>query len=75
MNDRRMNVENTYDLDGSITSERANFIMKVYGLLTLSLAHGDAAFSPWAMGVPFGVGQLFAAGVLYRTLERHDESR
>jgi hypothetical protein len=45
------------------------------GLLTLALAHGDAAFSPWAMGVPFGVGQLFAAGVLYRTLERHDDSR
>jgi hypothetical protein len=31
--------------------------------------------SPWAMGVPFGVGQLLAAAVLYWTLERnHDES-
>jgi hypothetical protein len=30
-------------------------------------------FSPWAMGLPFGVGQFFAAGVLYRTLECHDD--
>ena len=29
------------------------------------LALGDArAFSPWAMGIPFGVGQLMVAGVL-----------
>ncbi len=40
------------------------------GLAALALAHGDAAFSPWAMGLPFGVGQLLAAAVLYRTLER-----
>lgn len=42
------------------------------GLACLALARGDAAFSPWAMGLPFGVGQLLAAVVLYRTLERHD---
>jgi hypothetical protein len=42
------------------------------GLTTLALARGDAAYSPWAMGIPFGVGQLFAAGVLYRTLECRD---
>ena len=41
----------------------------ITGLLTVTLARGDAAFSPWAMGLPFGAGQLFAAGVLYRTLE------
>ena len=35
-------MENTYELDGSITSERANFIMKVYGLLTLSLVSSVA---------------------------------
>lgn len=40
------------------------------GLSVLAAAHGDAAFSPWAMGLPFGVGQLLAATVLYRTLER-----
>lgn len=43
------------------------------GLLTVALARGDAAFSPWAMGLPFGAGQLFAAGILYRTLERRDD--
>lgn len=43
------------------------------GLATLILAQGDRALSPLAMGVPFGVGQLLAAAVLYRTLERdHD---
>ncbi len=29
-------------------------------------------FSPWAMGIPFGVGQLGTAVVLYRALERDD---
>lgn len=56
---------------------RATFGVAVFylaaGLLTLALARGDAAFSPWAMGLPFGAGQLFAAGVLYRTLECHDD--
>lgn len=51
------------------------FFYLASGLLTLSLASGDAAFSPWAMGLPFGVGQFFAAAVLYRTLERHDDSQ
>ena len=33
------------------------------GLFCLSL--GDArAFSPWAMGIPYGVGQLMVAGIL-----------
>jgi hypothetical protein len=45
----------------------------VSGLLTLTLARGDAAFSPWAMGLPFGAGQFAAAVVLYRTLECRDE--
>jgi len=39
------------------------------GLASLSLARGEFAFSPWAMGLPFGMGQLLAAAVLYRTLE------
>ena len=42
------------------------------GLLTLALARGNTAFSPWAMGLPFGVGQFLASGVLYRTLECRD---
>jgi hypothetical protein len=48
----------------------------VSGVFTLALARGDGALSPWAMGVPFGVGQLYAAAVLYWTLERtHGESQ
>ena len=40
------------------------------GLAVLALAHGEAALSPWSMGLPFGVGQVLAALVLYCTLER-----
>jgi len=41
------------------------------GLAVLAVAHGEAALSPWLMGLPFGAGQLLAAAVLYRTLERN----
>jgi hypothetical protein len=41
------------------------------GLASLAVAHGEAAFSPWLMGLPFGAGQFLAALVLYRTLERN----
>jgi hypothetical protein len=44
------------------------------GLSVLALARGEAAFSPWAMGLPFGVGQALAAAVLYLTLERDHAS-
>ena len=47
----------------------ATFYMAA-GAVCLTL--GPAALSPWTMGIPFGVGQLFAAGVLYWTLERND---
>ena len=40
------------------------------GVLCLVWAHDDLALSPWAMGVPFGVGQLLSASILYWTLER-----
>lgn len=40
------------------------------GVGCLVFAQGDHALSPWAMGVPFGAGQLLAAGILYWTLER-----
>ena len=46
------------------------FYYLLAGLAGLSLARGEVALSPWAMGLPFGVGQLLAALVLYRTLER-----
>ena len=43
------------------------------GLVTLSLSRGEHALDPWAMGLPFSIGQFLAAAVLYRTLERdHD---
>lgn len=55
---------------------RATFGVAVFylisGLLVLAYARGESAFSPWAMGGPFAVGQFFAAGVLYRTLECRD---
>jgi len=41
------------------------------GLAVLAVPHGEAALSPWLMGLPFGAGQLLAAAVLYRTLERN----
>jgi hypothetical protein len=41
------------------------------GALVLALTRGPAGLSPWAMGIPFGVGQLYAAAVLYWTLERN----
>ena len=42
----------------------------VAGTACLGWAQGDAAFSPWAMGGTFGIGQLLTAAVLYWTLER-----
>ena len=35
------------------------------GLACLALASGDDAFSPWAMGAPFGIGQLLAAVLIH----------
>jgi|ERR1022692_3609422 hypothetical protein len=43
------------------------------GVLCLVWARDDFAFSPWAMGVPFGVGQLLSAAILYWTLERKND--
>ncbi len=34
------------------------------GLASLVLARGDQAFSPWAMGGAFGIGQLLVAVVI-----------
>jgi hypothetical protein len=45
----------------------------VAGLMCLILARGEAALSPWSMGLSFGIGQLLTAGVLYWSLERTDE--
>jgi hypothetical protein len=44
------------------------------GLACISLADGRA-LSPWAMGIPYGAGQLLVAGILYFTAEEGgDES-
>ncbi|HET6572513.1 MAG TPA: hypothetical protein VFG68_02845 [Fimbriiglobus sp.] len=42
------------------------------GTVNLAVSAGPAAFSPWAMGLPFGVGQAAMAAVLYWNLERDD---
>lgn len=38
------------------------------GLVVLAVAAGDRGLSPWAMGLPFGIGQLMFAAVLHRAL-------
>lgn len=42
------------------------------GLLTLVLARDEHAFSPWAMAIPFGVGQLAMAAILYLSVGEND---
>ncbi len=51
---------------------RPTFYVAVFYLCagTLCLTLGPQALSPWVMGGTFGLGQLFAAGILYWTLER-----
>ncbi len=46
------------------------------GLFCLSWAQGENALCPWAMGVPFGIGQIATAIILYWSLERrHGEKQ
>lgn len=40
------------------------------GILTLFVFRAESALSPLAMALPFGVGQLLTAAILYWTLER-----
>lgn len=55
---------------------KATFWIGVYymtsGVLCLLWAHD---FSPWAMGLPFGVGQMMSAAILYWTLERKSDEQ
>ena len=55
---------------------RASALVGLYyfaaGFLCLIFARGEAALSAWAMVGTFGVGQLFAAAVLYLEWERRD---
>ena len=54
---------------------RATFWVAVYyllaGVVSLAVARNEWSLAPWAMGLPFGVGQLLAGAVLYWTLERN----
>ena len=38
------------------------------GLICLVIGAGGAILSPWAMAIPFGIGQLLAAAILFATL-------
>ena len=40
------------------------------GTVNLALVRGHLAYSPWTMGLPFGIGQLTTAAILYWNLER-----
>jgi len=40
------------------------------GLLSITVAQGASAFSPWSMVWTFGVGQFLTAGVLFSSQER-----
>ncbi len=53
---------------------RATWLVAAFYLATglFVVGLGPAALSPWAMGLPFGVGQILAAAVLYWNLERGD---
>ena len=42
------------------------------GLCCLAIASGDHSLSPWAMGFPFGVGQLLFAAIVHRSLGATD---
>jgi len=44
------------------------------GLASLAFANGMHAFAPWAMALPFGLGQLLMAGILYRSGTSHAEA-
>ncbi len=57
---------------------RATFYVAGYyllaGLGVLMIARGPWALHPLAMGLPFGLGQLLTAAMLYYTLERRHET-
>jgi hypothetical protein len=47
----------------------------VAGLSCLAIEGGPHEFSPWTMGIPFGIGQLFLAAVLKYGYENSIEER
>jgi hypothetical protein len=45
----------------------------VAGFIVLVLSAGTRTLSPWAMGLPFAIGQILVAIILHSASERHDE--
>jgi hypothetical protein len=45
------------------------------GLFAIAFARGDALLSPWAMAVPFGLGQLAGAAILWSSLREDGDGR
>jgi hypothetical protein len=43
------------------------------GLACLALARAEYAFSPWAMGLPFAIGQFLAAALLWVSYRGEDD--
>lgn len=42
------------------------------GIWNMMRSETSDAFSPWVMGIPFGLGQIATAGILYWNLERNN---
>lgn len=57
---------------------RAMFAVGVWylgaGLFCIAAAQGAQALSPWAMGIPFGVGQLLVAAVVLHNRRGNNEA-
>jgi hypothetical protein len=43
------------------------------GLTCLALARSENALSPWAMGLPFAIGEFLAAGLLWKSYRGQDD--
>jgi hypothetical protein len=44
----------------------------VAGFVVLALTADTRTLSPWAMGLPFAIGEFLVAAILYSASERHD---
>lgn len=51
----------------------AGFWYATTGLVCLAIAQGSYAFSPWAMAVPFSIGEALAAIILYLARGAHEQ--
>jgi hypothetical protein len=51
------------------------FFYLISGVVVMIVCGGEWALHPWAMGLPFGLGELAAASILYWNLERSHEEQ